>query len=119
MPISAGGGSNKAQKDVVNKKKKGKKDDSDDDEVRVRHNLAHAFPSTEYAGWWLAGLSRAEEEDAGRRTWASLERAAAACLPGELSGELGALPSLSTTPRPMHLPQAAKVKAMQDKLKKK
>jgi len=32
MPISAGGGSNKAQKDVVNKKKKGKKDDDDDDD---------------------------------------------------------------------------------------
>ena len=40
MPISAGGGSNKAQKGVVNKKAKSKKDDSDDDdEVRAFSSL--------------------------------------------------------------------------------
>lgn len=35
QPISAGGGSNKAQKGVVNKKAKSKKEDEDDDEVEI------------------------------------------------------------------------------------
>ena len=40
QPISAGGGSNKAQKAVVNKKAKGKKNDDSDDEVTLPPQLA-------------------------------------------------------------------------------
>ena len=51
QPISAGGGSNKAQKAVVNKKAKGKKDDSDD-EVRSLQSLwihaSHSLPASRY-----------------------------------------------------------------------